>query len=48
VLVVISGFAAFSGLLYYGISGSVSSLMQIAAPGNAELNLSESGEYTIF
>ena len=48
VLVVISGFAAFAGLLYYGISGSVSGLMQIVAPGKAELNLSESGEYTIF
>jgi len=45
---VVSGFAAFAGLLYSGISGSVEGLMQIKAPGNAELNLSGSGEWTVF
>ena len=48
VLIVISGFAAFAGLLYSGISGSVEGLIQIKAPGNAELNLSGSGEWTVF
>ncbi len=48
VLIVVSGFAAFAGLLYSGISGSVEGLMQIKAPGNAELNLSGSGEWTVF
>ena len=48
VLILILGFAAFAGLLYSGISESASGLMQITAPGNADLNLSESGEYTIF
>ena len=48
IFIVLSGFAAFAGLLYSGISDSVSGLMQIIAPGNAELNLSESGEWTIF
>lgn len=48
VLILILGFAAFAGLLYSGISESASGLMQIRAPGNADLNLSECGEYTIF
>ena len=48
VLIVVSGFAGFAGLLYSGISGSVEGLMQIKAPGNAELNLSGSGEWTVF
>ncbi|HOU71329.1 MAG TPA: hypothetical protein PKY20_07500 [Methanothrix sp.] len=48
VLIVVSGFAAFAGLLYSGISGSVEGLIQIKAPGNAELNLSGSGEWTVF
>jgi hypothetical protein len=48
IFIVLSGFAAFAGLLYSGISGSVDGLMQIKAPGNAELKLSESGEWTVF
>jgi len=48
IFIVLSGFAGFAGLLYTGISDSVSGLMQIKVPGNAELNLSESGEWTVF
>ena len=48
IFIVLSGFAGFAGLLYSGISDSVSGLMQIKAPGNAEINLTESGEWTIF
>ena len=48
IFIVLSGFAGFAGLLYTGISDSVSGLMQIIAPGNAELNLSLSGEWTVF
>ena len=48
IFIVLSGFAGFAGLLYTGISDSVSGLMQIKAPGNAELNLSLSGEWTVF
>jgi hypothetical protein len=48
ILIVLSGFAGFAGLLYSGVYDSVGGLMQIKAPGNAELNLSGSGEWTLF
>ena len=48
VLVIIVGFVAFAGYLFSGISSMGSGLVQMAAPGNAELDLKEPGEYTIF
>ena len=48
VLIIILGFVAFAGYLFAGISSTESGLMQLTAPGNAELNLKEPGEYTIF
>ena len=48
VLVIVLGFAAFAGSIYSGITDAESGLLQIAAPGGAELNLSEPGEYIIF
>jgi hypothetical protein len=48
VLIIILGFVAFAEYLFTGVSSTESGLMQLAAPGNAELNLKEPGEYTIF
>jgi len=48
IFIVLSGFAGFAGLLYSGVYDSVGGLMQIKAPGNAELNLYGSGEWTLF
>ena len=48
VLVIIIGFAAFAGYLFSGISGLESGLVQMTAPGSAELDLKDPGEYTIF
>jgi hypothetical protein len=48
VLIIIVGFAAFAGYLLSGISSTESGLMQMTAPGNAELDLKDTGEYTIF
>jgi hypothetical protein len=48
VLIIILGFLAFAGYLFTGISSTQNGLMQLTAPGDAELNLKEPGEYTIF
>ena len=47
-LIVFVGFAAFAWYLLSGISSTFGGLTQMAAPGEAELNLSGPGEYTIF
>ncbi len=48
VLIIITGFVAFAGYLFSGISSMGSGLVQMAAPGNTELDLKDPGEYTIF
>jgi hypothetical protein len=48
VLVIIIGFVAFAGYLFSGITSMESGLVQMTAPGNAELDLMDPGEYTIF
>ncbi len=48
VLIIILGFFLFAWSLFSGISQMESSLVQFAAPGSAELDLAEPGEYTIF
>jgi hypothetical protein len=48
VLIIFIGFAAFAGSIYAGITDAESSLLQITAPGGANLFLSEPGEYIIF
>jgi len=48
VLVIIIGFVAFAGSIFTGISSVESGLMQITAPGNAEMDLKEPGDYTIY
>ncbi len=48
VLIVIVGFAAFAWSLFSGISSVGSGLVQMTAPGYADLDLKEPGEYTIF
>ncbi len=48
VLIIIVGFVAFAGYLFSAVSSIESGMMQMAAPGNAELDLKEPGEYTIF
>ena len=48
VLIIVLGFAAFAGSIYSGITDAESSLLQMVAPGGANLFLKEPGEYTIF
>jgi ABC-type antimicrobial peptide transport system permease subunit len=48
VLIIVIGFSAFAGFIYFGISDAESRLQQIVAPASADLFLSESGEYVIF
>jgi hypothetical protein len=48
VLIIIIGFVAFAGSIFMGISSVERGLMQITAPGNAEMDLKEPGEYTIY
>jgi hypothetical protein len=48
VLVIVLGFAAFAGSIYSGITDAESGLLQMVAPGSADLFLREPGEYTIF
>ena len=48
VLIIFIGFAAFAGSIYSGITDAESSLLQMLAPGGADLYLPESGEYTVF
>ena len=48
VLIIILGFVAFAEYLFAGVSSTESGLMQLTAPGSAELNLKVPGEYTIF
>jgi len=47
-VIVIAGFVAFAWYLFSGISGSLGGLIQMAAPGEMELDLNEPGEYIIF
>ncbi len=47
-LIAVMGFAAFAGSIYSGISHVESSLPQMLAPGVADFDLSEPGEYTVF
>jgi hypothetical protein len=48
VLIIVLGFAAFALSIYSGITDAESGLLQIAAPGGADLFLREPGEYIIF
>jgi hypothetical protein len=48
VLIIVLGFAAFALSIYSGITGAESGLLQMAAPGSADLLLTEPGEYIIF
>ena len=48
VLIIVLGFAAFAGSIYSGITDAESGLLQMVAPGGANLFLKEPGEYTIF
>jgi hypothetical protein len=48
VLVILIGFLAFAGFIYSGVSNIESGLVQMTAPGNADLDLKEPGEYTLF
>lgn len=48
VLIIIIGFLAFAGSIYSGVSNIESGLMQMTAPGNADLDIREPGEYTLF
>jgi len=48
VLIIVLGFAAFAGSIYSGISDAQSGLLQMVAPGGADLFLREPGEYIIF
>lgn len=48
VLIILIGFVAFAVYLFSAASSMESGLMQMTAPGNAELDLKEPGEYTIF
>jgi ABC-type transport system involved in multi-copper enzyme maturation permease subunit len=48
ILVLIVGFSIFGWWLFSSISTMAGGLIQVAAPGTADLNLQEAGEYTIF
>jgi hypothetical protein len=48
VLIIVLGFAAFALSIYSSITDAESGLLQIAAPGGADLFLREPGEYIIF
>jgi hypothetical protein len=48
VLIIIVGFVAFAGYLFSAASSIGSGMMQMTAPGNAEMDLKEPGEYTIY
>ncbi|MCX6680160.1 MAG: hypothetical protein NTX42_07340 [Methanothrix sp.] len=48
VLIIVLGFAAFAGSIYSGITDAESGLLQMVAPGGANLFLKEPGEYVIF
>jgi hypothetical protein len=48
VLVIIIGFAAFGLSIYTVSSDTEGGLLQMAAPGSADLSLAEPGEYIIF
>lgn len=47
-MIIVIGFLAFAGLIYSGVSNIESGLVQIAAPGDTDLDLKEPGEYTLF
>ncbi len=48
VLIIALGFAGFAGSIYSGITDAESGLLQMLAPGDADLFLSEPGEYIVF
>jgi hypothetical protein len=48
VLILVVGLSAFVWLLFSSISGMAGGLIQVVAPGSADLDLGEVGEYTIF
>jgi hypothetical protein len=48
VLIIVFGFAAFSGLIYNGIANMQSDLAQIIAPSDEKLNFEKPGEYIVF
>ncbi len=48
VLIIVLGFAAFTGSIYSGITDAESGLLQMLAPGGADLFLQGPGEYMIF
>jgi len=48
VLIIVIGFLAFAASIYSGITDAENGLLQMAAPGSADLFLSEPGEYIIF
>ncbi|MGB3943391.1 MAG: hypothetical protein WBK88_01195 [Methanothrix sp.] len=47
-LVVVTGLLIFGWMAYSALSGIGGDLVQMAAPGTAELDLEKAGEYTIF
>jgi hypothetical protein len=48
VLILVVGLSVFAWSLFSGISGIADELIQVVAPGTADLDLREVGEYTIF
>lgn len=48
VLVILAGIFVFGWTIFSGISGIDEELVQVIAPGNADLYLEEAGDYTIF
>jgi hypothetical protein len=48
ILAIIIGFAVFAGLVFSSISDMGSGLVQMVAPGSADIDLKEPGEYTIY
>ncbi len=48
ILIIAIGFAIFALIIYTSISGASSELMQVVVPGEADLDLKETGEYTVF
>jgi hypothetical protein len=47
-MVFLAGLGFFVLMLWKGLTGTMSKLQQVVAPGKAEITLSESGDYTIF
>ncbi|RQW79614.1 MAG: hypothetical protein EHM14_08035 [Methanothrix sp.] len=48
VLIVIAGFGLFAYYIFNSVSGAGGDLVQVVVPGGADLDLKETGEYTVF